>query len=129
VPVLHIQRGRPTRALCGRRLDTLGRPIAHRPVEAELSWRERDGCPEAPATVERRTWRAAGGAEHSATLFAWTPCTGGSEVRLWKLTGAGHGWPGAGPVLPERVMGPRSDVISAADEVWAFLRRFSLHAS
>jgi polyhydroxybutyrate depolymerase len=60
-------------------------------------------------------------------LLAWGPCEGGSEVRLWKLGGGpGHGWPGSDPVLPERVMGPRTDVISAAEEVWAFLGRFAL---
>lgn len=129
VPVLHIHSVDDPRALyLGGVTETLGRAISHRSVEAELArWRERDGCPQAPATLERTTWQAEGGAEHSATLLAWAPCADGSEVRLWKLTGAGHGWPGADPVLPERVMGPRSDVISAADEVWAFLRRFSLH--
>jgi len=130
VPVLHIHSVDDPRALyAGGVTETLGRAISHHPAEAELErWRERDGCPRAPTVLERRSWQTAGGAEHSATLLAWQPCTGGSEVRLWKLTGAGHGWPGADPVLPERIMGPRSDVISAADEVWAFLRRFSLHS-
>ena len=46
----------------------------------------------------------------------------------WKLAGGGHGWPGAAPILSERFMGPRTDVISATDEIWAFLARFSLPA-
>jgi polyhydroxybutyrate depolymerase len=131
VPVLHIHSVDDPRALyAGGVTETLGRAITHRPAEVELErWRERDGCPQAPTVLEQRTWQAEGGAEHSATLLAWAPCADASEVRLWKLTGAGHGWPGADPVLPERVMGPRSEVISAADEVWAFLRRFSLHDS
>jgi polyhydroxybutyrate depolymerase len=129
VPVLHIHSVDDPRALyAGGINETLGREISHRPVEAELErWRERDGCPQAPAVLEQRTWQAEGGAEHSATLLAWAPCADGSEVRLWRLTGAGHGWPGADPVLPERIMGPPTEVVSAADEVWAFLRRFSLH--
>lgn len=63
-----------------------------------------------------------------AAAPAIEPCAAGSEVRLWKLSGAGHGWPGAGSVLPERLVGPRTDVIHAADEVWRFLERFSLQA-
>jgi polyhydroxybutyrate depolymerase len=57
-------------------------------------------------------------------LLVWAPCAEGAEVRLWKLGGAGHGWPGGDPVLPERVMGPRTDVIDAAEEIWRFVRRF-----
>jgi polyhydroxybutyrate depolymerase len=131
VPVLHIHSVDDPRArYAGGVTETLGRAIVHRPAEAELArWRQRNGCPEAPAVLEQRTWRAEGDSEHTATLLAWAPCADGSEVRLWKLTGAGHGWPGAAPVLPERLLGPRSDVISAADEVWAFLRRFALPRS
>jgi len=128
VPVLHIHSVDDPRArYAGGVTETLGREIYHRSAEAELArWRGRAACPEAPAVLEQRTWPARDGTEHTATLLAWAPCEGGSEVRLWKLTGAGHGWPGADPVLPERILGPRSDVISAADEAWAFLRRFSL---
>ncbi len=128
VSVLHIHSVDDPRALySGGVTETLGRWIRHQPAEAELArWRGFDACPEAPARVERREWAPDTGAAHTATLLAWAPCANGSEVRLWKLTGAGHGWPGAGPVLPERSMGPRSDVISAADEAWTFLRRFSL---
>ena len=127
VPVLHIHSVDDPRALyAGGVTETAGRQIRHRPVEAELArWRERDGCPATPTELARRS-RPAGKAVHTAILLAWEPCADGSEVRLWKLTGGGHGWPGADPVLPERVMGPRTDVISAAEEVWLFLGRFSL---
>jgi poly(3-hydroxybutyrate) depolymerase len=78
--------------------------------------------------IEARRSEPAENGTHTATLLSWAPCADGVEVRLWKLTGAGHGWPGAAPVLPERVMGPRTDVIRAVDEVWRFLERFSLQA-
>jgi len=125
LPVLHIHSVDDPRALyAGGSRETFGREIRHRPVEAALArWRERDGCP-AEAIVEERHRRPAEAGVHTATLLVWAPCAEGAEVRLWRLTGAGHGWPGGDPVLPERVMGPRSEVIRAADEIWRFLRRF-----
>lgn len=128
VPVLHIHSVDDPRALyAGGTTKSLRRAIRHQPVEAELArWRAHDACPNAASELERREREAESGGVHRAILFAWAPCAEGSEVRLWTLSGAGHGWPGADTVLPARIMGPRTDVISAADEVWAFLRRFSL---
>jgi len=130
VPVLHIHSVDDPRALyAGGHTEVLGREIRHRPVESGLArWRAADACPPEPAVLDSRRRPAGDGAVHTATLLAWAPCAGGSEVRLWKLTGGGHGWPGSDPVLPERRMGPRTDVISAAEEIWAFLKRFSLQA-
>ena len=93
----HPQRGRPARALRRRRSP---RPSAARSgivrVEAQLErWREADGCPREAGELEPRSRPAGDGSVHTATLLAWAPCAGGSEVRLWKLTGGGHGWPGA----------------------------------
>ncbi|MBI3106520.1 MAG: hypothetical protein HYY95_13290 [Candidatus Rokubacteria bacterium] len=100
--------------------------IAHRAVEPELArWVAHDGCPGEPRVAERRTAPAGGrDAGHTATLLVWGPCAGGAEVGLWKLTGAGHGWPGGPSQLPERIMGRDTSVISAAEEVWRFLRRW-----
>jgi polyhydroxybutyrate depolymerase len=127
VPVLHIHSADDPRALyTGGVTETRGRQIRHRPVEAELARRRAlAGCPPEPAELERRARPVASGAVHTATLLVWAPCAGGGEMRLWRLGGAGHGWPGADPVLPERVMGPRTDVVSAAEEIWRFLPRFS----
>jgi polyhydroxybutyrate depolymerase len=126
VPMLHIHSTADPRALyAGGVTETFGREIRHRSVDAELARRTAlAGCPSAPEELERRERPAADGAVHTATLFVWAPCAGGAEVRLWRLSGAGHGWPGADPVLRERVMGPRTDVISAAEEIWRFLPRW-----
>jgi poly(3-hydroxybutyrate) depolymerase len=74
--------------------------------------------------VEQRTTPSRGGADHTATLLLWGPCAGGAEVQLWKLNGAGHGWPGGHVPLPEKVMGPETVTIDAALEVWRFVSRF-----
>jgi polyhydroxybutyrate depolymerase len=131
VPVLHIHSVDDPRALyAGGATEVFGREIRHRPVDGGIErWRVADGCPPEAAVLDTRRRPAEGGAVHTATLLAWAPCASGSEVRLWKLTGAGHGWPGSPPVLPERMMGPRTDVISAAEEIWAFLARFSRQAA
>jgi polyhydroxybutyrate depolymerase len=127
VPILHIHSVDDPRALyAGGVTETAGREIRHRGIETELARRrELARCPGEAHELERRARPAADGTLHTATLLAWAPCAGGAEVRLWRLTGAGHGWPGADPVLPERRMGPRTDVISAAEEIWRFLPRFS----
>ena len=74
--------------------------------------------------MEQRTTPARGGPEHTATLLVWAPCAAGAEVQLWKLTGAGHGWPGGHVRLPEKIMGPETVTIDAALEVWRFMSRF-----
>jgi polyhydroxybutyrate depolymerase len=127
VPILHVQSLDDPRALyAGGVSDVRGRRIRHRAVEAELARRRAlAGCPSEPRELERRARPAADGSLHTAVLLVWAPCAGGAEVRLWRLGGAGHGWPGADPVLPERWMGPRTDVVSAAEEIWRFLPRFS----
>ena len=125
MPVLHIHSVDDPRALyAGGLTDARPRDPASRRRDAARALarrrrlRPRAGRARAPQPARAR------GAVHTATLLAWTPCAGGSEVRLWKLTGGGHGWPGSDPVLSERMMGPRTDVISAAEEIWAFLGRF-----
>jgi len=131
MPVLHVHSVDDPRALY---LGGLGPPfpftrvrVEHNAVEAELArWAKLDGCAAEPTVVEER--RAPKGREHAgqtANLLDFAPCASGADVRLWKLTGAGHGWPGAPSVLGERLMGPETRVISAAEEVWRFVRGFS----
>lgn len=124
MPVLHVHSVDDPRALY---TGGLGPPfpgtqsrVAHGAVEPQLErWRIHDRCPAEPRTADRRS---AGG--HTATLLVWAPCAGGAEVALWKLTGAGHGWPGSRSPLPERIMGPDTTVLDAAEEAWRFLARF-----
>ncbi len=129
VPVLHIHSVDDPRALYG---GGLGPPfpgtqsrVTHRAVEPELQkWVAHDGCPGAPRTAQQRTTPSRSAPDHTATLLVWGPCAGGAEVQLWKLTGAGHGWPGGHIRLPEKIMGPETVTIDAALEVWRFVSRF-----
>ena len=129
VAVLHIHSVDDPRALYA---GGLGPPfpgtqsrVTHRAVEPELRrWAAQDRCPAEPRTVEQRTTPSRGGPDHTATLLVWAPCAGGTEVQLWKLTVAGHGWPGGHVLLPEKIMGPETVTIDAALEVWRFVSRF-----
>ncbi len=128
VPVLHIHSVDDPRALYG---GGLGPPfpltrtrVEHTAVETELArWESLAGCAAEPSVSEqRRAPEGRSDAGHTATLLDFAPCTRGADVRLWKLTGAGHAWPGAPAILPERLMGPETHVIDAAEEVWRFVR-------
>jgi polyhydroxybutyrate depolymerase len=121
VAILHIHSVDDPRAhYQGGQTKTGRNTIQHYDVETRLDqWRVHNKC---NADREKLDERTRGG--HTATLFAWRHCTSGREVALWKLTGAGHGWPGGRSQLPERIVGPQTEVIDAAEEAWRFLSRF-----
>ena len=99
----------------------LGGHVVHRPVEDGLArWREVDGCSGAGATTETKR-----DASQTATLLDFGPCADGTDVELWKLTGVGHGWPGSASPLPEKLVGPPTNLIHAADEIFRFAARFT----
>ena len=132
VPVLHVHSQDDPRALyaggLGPSFPFTRTRVLHTNVEAELArWVARDACPAAPRVAERRVAPAGRpDAGHTATKLVYAPCDTGAEVVLWRLTGAGHGWPGGETPLPERIIGPHTQVIDAAEEVVAFVRRFAL---
>jgi poly(3-hydroxybutyrate) depolymerase len=99
--------------------------------EALDRWIERDGCAVRPDTVETRRGRpGAPDSAHTATKLAWTPCSSGYDVVHWKLTGAGHGWPGNERAeLRESLIGPAMTVVDAADEAWRFVSNYRREAS
>lgn len=102
--------------------------VLHAPVQRALDqWVRRNGCAADPL-VEASLHGQTGTREstHTATKLVWT-CRSGMEVAHWKLTVAGHGWPGpARDGLPERLIGPHTSIIDAAEEAWAFASRFRL---
>jgi polyhydroxybutyrate depolymerase len=108
--------------------------VTHASVQAGLDqWIARNGCREQPSAGEtRRTPASGAGAragagrdpEQTATRLEYGPCTSGMDVVHWKLTGVGHGWPG-GPALRERLSGPGTTLVKAADEAWAFVSRYT----
>ena len=126
VPVLHIHSVDDPRAPYA---GGLGPPfpmpdsrVMHPPVEARLAdWARANGCAGPPAEAERRQWTSPGGARHGATRYAWPGCK--AETALWKLSGAGHVWPGGARDALRGLLGPGTLVIDANEEMWRFFSR------
>ena len=128
VPVLHIHSVDDPRALYR---GGLGPPFPgtdvrsrHASVEGGLGrWVIADRCPAEPTVTDVRRG-SPGRVGHTAELLVHEPCETDAVVAHWRLTGAGHGWPGHASPPPERIMGPDTEVIDAAEETWKFVSRF-----
>jgi len=130
MPVMHFHSVDDSRALyqggLGSRWPFLTR-VMHTPVEETITrWVQYDDCPTPPQIGPTLHGTADNGeAAHTATKISYGPCRQGTEIVLWKLTGAGHVWPGPGPTYPEWLLGTPTRVINASQEMWKFFRRFS----
>ncbi len=90
-------------------------------------WVGHNGCPADPVVAARL--RGSDGSPemgHTATKYVYAPCRDGAEVALWRLTGAGHVWPGGQPDYLPRLLGPGTQIIDANLEMWRYFTRFSL---
>jgi polyhydroxybutyrate depolymerase len=127
VPVMHIHSSDDPRALYD---GGLGPPfpmtrtrVLHPPVEEGIArWVRSDAC----AAKPRLDPPIKDGKGHAATRIAYAPCRDGAEVVLWKLSGAGHVWPGGKPDYLPLLLGASTGVIDANAEMWRFFSRFSL---
>jgi polyhydroxybutyrate depolymerase len=72
-------------------------------------WARRDGCSSRPRSSTPR---------RLVTRVRWRGCDDGMRVELLRLSGTDHGWPGAGPPLPDR----NPSGIDATREVMRFVR-------
>jgi polyhydroxybutyrate depolymerase len=122
VPLLHIHSVDDPRALYhgGLGPGLAGAEVLHPDIDAMMDeWARADGCTGGPSEVDHRT------AENgdTATLLRWDGCAGGVEVALWRLTGAGHTWPGH-PSNRALLLGQDTVVIDANEEIWKFVSRF-----
>jgi polyhydroxybutyrate depolymerase len=131
VPVMHIHSVDDPRALYS---GGLGPPfpltqsqVFHPNIDQMIArWVKYNGCSAEPAVVDRRAGREGSG--QSATRYVYSHCRDGAEVDLWKLTGAGHVWPGGKQKFMERILGPSTEIIDANQEMWNFFKRFALPA-
>ena len=95
--------------------------------EVLYRWVAFAGCGAKPSVAETRAGApGTGTAAHTATKYVFTGCRDQAEIVLWKLSGAGHVWPGARLDDLARILGPGTDVIDANEEMWRFFRRFAL---
>lgn len=83
-------------------------------------FRARNGCVDGTATPRTYDDPATG---TSVERTDWNDCSG-APVRLYKINGGGHTWPGGKQYLPKRWIGKVSNAINGADEVWDFFSSF-----
>jgi polyhydroxybutyrate depolymerase len=130
VPVMHMHSVDDRRALydggLGPAFPFTNTRVLHESVDAMLKkWIAHNGCPEQAQVGETLRGRTgAADAAHTATRHDYAPCRGGTEVVLWKLTGAGHVWPGGLQDYLPWLLGPGTTVIDANNEMWRFFSRY-----
>jgi len=129
VPVMHIHSVDDRRALydggLGLAFPLTNTRVLHESVDAMLKkWIAHNGCPAQPHVSDTVHGRTGADAAHTATRYGYAPCRGGTEVVLWRLTGAAHVWPGGLQDYLPRLLGPATTVIDANDEMWRFISRY-----
>ncbi|MBI3249440.1 MAG: polyhydroxybutyrate depolymerase [Deltaproteobacteria bacterium] len=130
VPLLHIHSVDDARAVYGgdrgARL-SFARRANHPAIEEVVAqWARLNGCETVPISEPTQHGMREGlDTTHTATKLTYPRCRDGIEVGLWKLTGAGHVWPGPGPRYPEWYLGSPTSVIDASEEMWRFFKKFS----
>jgi len=129
VPVLHIHSVDDERALydggLGPAFPFTNTRVLHQAVDAMIGqWLAHNDCPRQPRVETPVSGKpGAPDASHTATRYTHAPCRDGTEVILWKLTGAGHVWPGGVQNYLPRLLGPGTTVIDANAEMWRFFSR------
>ena len=99
---------------------------SHRAVMTGIHrWTVNNKCKGDSTVAETRTGKTgSNNSGQTATLLNWKGCPAGGEVAHWKLTGVGHGWPGdEGAARRERIIGPQTTLVIAAEEVWKFVSK------
>ncbi len=131
VPVMHMHSVDDPRALYDGGLGPVfpftDTRVLHQSVNAMLAlWTARNACADRSQVSNPVRGKAgAPDASHTATHHRYSPCRDGTEVVLWKLTGAGHVWPGGVQDYLPWLLGTGTTVIDANTEMWRFFSRFS----
>lgn len=84
-----------------------------------LKWAKAIGCPATPANVSE---------ENGVRTETYGPGRDGAEVIYITVEGLGHTWAGGKSLLPEFMVGKRSDKIKATDVIWEFFKKHTLVA-
>ena len=130
VPIMHIHSVDDPRALyfggLGPPFPLTNNRVMHPSiVEVMAQWARHNGCSAEPSRIDQRNADKEG---HTAVLYNFAGCRGGSKVLHWKLTGAGHVWPGGKPARRffKELLGVPSDIIDVNRVMWQFFSRFTL---
>lgn len=126
LPVMHFHSvddpRAPYRGGLGPPYPGTGYRVTHPDIESTMRrWARYDDCRTRPG-IGPTTSRAG----QTATPITYAGCRAGTEVVLWKLTGAGHVWPGGKSDVPVSVLGPPTQIVDANTEMWRFFARHPL---
>jgi polyhydroxybutyrate depolymerase len=84
-------------------------------------WKDFSNCPTNPVIVDLPDLVQEGS---TVQTYTWTPCDDSVEVVHYKVINGGHTWPGS---VGTTGIGNTNRDISASDEIWKFVSRFSLN--
>jgi polyhydroxybutyrate depolymerase len=100
----------------------------HPSIESVIStWAAFDGCPATGRSGGTIVGRGHNAGE-TATRISHSPCSAGTEVVLWKLTGSGHVWPGGKQDVNQALLGRPTSIVDADALMWQFFRQHPLPA-
>lgn len=83
-------------------------------------WNDFDNCPAFPVIVNLPDLVAEGS---TVQRYTWSPCDDSTDVMLLKVLNGGHTWPGS---VGTTGLGNTNRDIIASNEIWSFLRHYSL---
>jgi len=122
VPVLHIHSVDDPRALYAGGLGppfpmTTTRVLHPAVAETLARWSAANGCKGDPVEQEVRSGDGPN-AGQTATLLSYPGCR--APLEHWKLTGAGHVWPGGQQKFLAGLLGRGTSLVDANAEMWRF---------
>jgi len=95
--------------------------VEHHDVNEVLElWAENNHCQQGPFIYKEAVVEIDAASKQRAEKWAWTACAQRADVVHWKLTGAGHVWPGGIQDFMPKILGPGTQVIDANEQMWLF---------
>jgi polyhydroxybutyrate depolymerase len=128
MPLLYIHSRDDPRALyqggLGPPFPLTGERVLHPAAEETLQrWARSNACQDAARELQSKSLTVAGH-PHTAQLLAWPNCA--APLLHWRLSGAGHVWPGTQRAAVPAQSGEKTSIIDANAEIWNFFKRFAL---
>lgn len=116
VPMITIQgTADPRNPLEGGDVKVFGRIDKRPPIKNSVErWAKLLDCRVEPKVVRDKD---------GVKVERYGPCKDGSEIDFYMIEGMGHTWPGGVSLLPESLVGKRSDKINANDAIWEFFAK------
>jgi polyhydroxybutyrate depolymerase len=128
LPLLYIHSVGDPRALyqggLGPPFPLSGERVMHPSADETLKrWARANACSGTPLVLQSKEL-AEGRNLHTAQLISWPNCA--APLLHWRLTGAGHVWPGTQREAVPALSGEKTAIIDANAEIWNFFKQHAL---